>query len=209
MASNLVWQNNPPNYNQLRISRIETLTEFGPAVRPGYEFNTFSDAFKLYFDETLMEKIVLYTNQSLKEHGYDLTTTTELYGLFGNLFLIGFFKDSTITVARLWSKNFGRLIYNGVMSKSRFIILTSYITFDDIYKEGRDDPKSDKYVKIQHLIEYLNERWTNVYSPSPNLTVDETLSLFRGRTSFLTYMPSKPGKYGILLRTLACSESRY
>lgn len=119
------------------------------------------------------------------------------------LILIGVFRDSVVSSNSLWSSKFGRTIYNSIMSRSRFQELITCITFYDI-----DSQPLDKYNKIKELIEHLNSKFTEVYSPSDCLTVDETLSLFRGRTCFLTYMPSKPGRYGILLRTLACAKSR-
>lgn len=35
------------------------------------------------------------------------------------------------------------------------------------------------------------------YTPGANLTVDEQLYPYRGRTRFTQYIPSKPAKYGI------------
>lgn len=43
----------------------------------------------------------------------------------------------------------------------------------------------------------LNINLKNNYKPYENITVDEQLFPFRGRTKFTQYIPSKPAKYGI------------
>jgi hypothetical protein len=45
--------------------------------------------------------------------------------------------------------------------------------------------------------------------PSGNVTVDEQLVPFRGRCSFVQYMPNKPSKYGIKFWVLSDVDSRY
>lgn len=39
--------------------------------------------------------------------------------------------------------------------------------------------------------------------------LDESLLSFRGRCSFIVYLPLKPKKFGILFRTLCCGHSNY
>ena len=46
-------------------------------------------------------------------------------------------------------------------------------------------------------------------TPSDDLTIDESLIKYRGRCPFRVYMPQKPGRYGILVRTVADAHSRY
>ena len=45
--------------------------------------------------------------------------------------------------------------------------------------------------------------------PGDNITVDEQLVPFRGRCSFIQYMPSKPDKYGIKIFWACDSETAY
>lgn len=46
-------------------------------------------------------------------------------------------------------------------------------------------------------------------TPGMFLTVDERLAPFRGRCSFIQYMPAKPAKYGIKVWLCCDAESRY
>lgn len=47
------------------------------------------------------------------------------------------------------------------------------------------------------------------YSASEYLTIDEKLEPFRGRVSFLQYMPNKPAKYGIKVFALVDAKTFY
>lgn len=181
-------------------------------VRSHYKFNSSGECFKLFFSPDLIKKISKYTNIAILTYNekVDLTDENEIYAFIGLLYIIGSFKDSTIRTSRLWSTEFGRKLYNGCMSRSRFLEILTFITFDDIKSPMRNDEGADKYSKIQELMDEINSNCIKIFSPSPYLCVDETLSLFKGRCAqFMTYMPSKPGKYGLLIRTCADAKNRY
>ncbi|KAJ4435065.1 hypothetical protein ANN_23639 [Periplaneta americana] len=55
----------------------------------------------------------------------------------------------------------------------------------------------------------MNSVLPKCYSAGMHTVVDEMLSLFRGRCPFKVFMKDKPGKYGILIRMLTDSKSRY
>jgi len=61
----------------------------------------------------------------------------------------------------------------------------------------------------------IREIWTfelslrRYYVPSTNITVDEQLVPFRGRYSFIQYLPAKPDKYGIKLFWAVDSGNAY
>ena len=48
----------------------------------------------------------------------------------------------------------------------------------------------------------MNENNGRCHNPSPYVSVDETLYLYRGRIGMKQYNPSKPPKYGLLYRSL-------
>jgi hypothetical protein len=47
------------------------------------------------------------------------------------------------------------------------------------------------------------------YKAGANVTVDEQLITFRGRSGFKVYIPSKPGKYGMKVWMLCDAETGY
>lgn len=69
--------------------------------------------------------------------------------------------------------------------------------------------QQDKAAPISDLFAMPNENPKKCYIPDQNLTVDEKLFAFRGRASFIMYIPSKPAKYGIKVWWWNDSKSYY
>ena len=63
--------------------------------------------------------------------------------------------------------------------------------------------------KVKPLLDVLLPRFQQLWVPSQNLTVDETMVGFRGRLSCIQYMPQKPTKWGMKAFTLADGENGY
>lgn len=55
----------------------------------------------------------------------------------------------------------------------------------------------------------LVNKWQAAYKPKKEISIDETLIPFKGRTKLLQYIPNKPHKWGIKAWTLADSVSGY
>jgi len=55
----------------------------------------------------------------------------------------------------------------------------------------------------------LCRRCKENYTVGENRTIDEMLEGFRGRCSFLQYIPNKPNKYGIKIQALVDSRTFY
>ena len=51
--------------------------------------------------------------------------------------------------------------------------------------------KQDKLAKVRPLIAILIPKFLNLYNPSQNLSPDESILKFKGRLSFVQYMPKK------------------
>ena len=54
-----------------------------------------------------------------------------------------------------------------------------------------NDPDRDRLHIVRPVIDLLNERCKNVYFPGENLSVDESLILFKGRLKFRQYIKTK------------------
>ena len=55
----------------------------------------------------------------------------------------------------------------------------------------------------------MNKSLIDGFIPGKNLTIDEQLVTFRGRSQFRQYMPFIPGKYGIKISVVFDSETNY
>ena len=70
-------------------------------------------------------------------------------------------------------------------------------------------PDYDKLYKVRHYINILLENFKNNYIPFENLSIDESIIGYKGRLSFIQYMPKKPHKWGIKAWVLADSSNGY
>ncbi|XP_021913795.1 piggyBac transposable element-derived protein 4-like, partial [Zootermopsis nevadensis] len=66
-----------------------------------------------------------------------------------------------------------------------------------------------KLFKIYPVIQHLNNKFQNLYLPSQNIAIDESLTLWKGRLSFKQYIPLKADKFGIKTFELCESSSGY
>ena len=61
----------------------------------------------------------------------------------------------------------------------------------DINDDGRD-----RLHKVRPLIELLHDHCKRVYTPGQNVSVDESLVLFKGRLHFKQYIRTKRARFG-------------
>ena len=66
--------------------------------------------------------------------------------------------------------------------------------------------KQDKLAKVRPLIAVLVPKFLDLYNPSQNLSPDESMLKFKGRLSFVQYMPRKPIKRG--MKAFSLNESK-
>lgn len=91
------------------------------------------------------------------------------------------------------------------MSYRKFSRICAHLRFDK--KESRQGRKKD--APISFIWESVISKCTENYVPSEQITVDEQLCTTRGRVGFKTYIPTKPGKYGIKIWVLADAKNAY
>ena len=70
-------------------------------------------------------------------------------------------------------------------------------------------PAVPKLGKVQPIIDKLSHRFQAVYSPGKNVSVDEAMIPFKGRSTLKQYMPLKPVKRGIKVWALADACNGY
>jgi len=62
--------------------------------------------------------------------------------------------------------------------------------------------KTDKFTPIGNLCDSIASSFSRFFQPYETTTIDEMLSLFRGRCPFKVFMKDKSIKYGILIRMI-------
>ena len=74
------------------------------------------------------------------------------------------------------------------MSRERFELIMHVFHFD--YQR-----KFDRLAKIRIIIDSFNDVMLQMITPDKNLTLDESMTLCRGRLIFMQYIKNKPYKW--------------
>ena len=89
------------------------------------------------------------------------------------------------------------------ISRDRFREISRYLHFvDNTSLPSRGSPGYDRLGKVRPVIDHLAEKFTSLYEPHKEVSVDEAMIKFTGRSSIKQYMPMKPIKRGIKVYTL-------
>ena len=96
------------------------------------------------------------------------------------------------------------------MTRDRFLNILSFLhARDNSAEPPRDSPDYDPGYKVSYIAAKLVKNWQKLYKPKREVSIDETLVPYKGRTKILQYIPSKPHKWGLKVWTLADSKSGY
>ncbi|XP_049767584.1 piggyBac transposable element-derived protein 4-like [Schistocerca cancellata] len=87
------------------------------------------------------------------------------------------------------------------MSRDRYLLILRALHFAKNPESGEPKP-NDRLYKIRPILNYFNNKMCNVYYPGRDLSLDESMILWRGRLSFRQYIKNKRNKYGIKLYML-------
>ena len=96
------------------------------------------------------------------------------------------------------------------MPRNRFQLIMKFLHFNDNSNQiPRGQPGHDRLFKIRPFLSKLIANFQQMYVPSRNISIDESMIGFKGRISFLQYMPKKPQKWGMKAWALSDSVSGY
>lgn len=212
------WKRSIPN-KRVRTRNENIITHLPGVKGIAREAQTAIECWSLYFTNRILEDIARNTNIKIsakklkynKDHHYLVKPTciSEVKAVMGLLYLAGLYKSNRQNLSDLWATDgTGIDIFRKTMSYQRFYILLQCLRFDN--PENRTERKKiDKLAAIRAVFEELVQNFQTYYTPSEYLTIDEKLEAFRGRVSFLQYIPNKPAKYGIKVFALVDAKTYY
>ena len=217
------WSSRPQNVQRRRdpanITRAAPGLK-GPAAK---NVKTEGDAFGLYISQDIIDITLRHTNRKLedarktfverasadeqqkKKYILAAIDETELRAFIGMTILRGAFE---ISVDDMFSAKHGPPLFRAAMGKERYLAILANVSFDDAASR-EERRKGDKFCIMREVFGIFDHNLRRHIIPSDDITIDESLIKFRGRCPFRVYMPQKPGRYGILVRTAADAHSRY
>ena len=96
------------------------------------------------------------------------------------------------------------------MSSRRFELILKFLHLNDAQAEPkRGEPAYDKLYKVRPFVDRVLANYKSNYQPQQQISFDESMISFKGRLSFVQYMPKKPHKWGLKAWVLADSTNGY
>jgi hypothetical protein len=101
------------------------------------------------------------------------------------------------------------LIFLELFSRRSFHLLLKFLHFVD--NESYDEPtcSSKRLYKVKLILDHSNTKFRSVYTPECNVSVDESLMMWKGRLLWKVYIPSKRARFGIKSFELCEAKSSY
>ncbi|XP_041978560.1 piggyBac transposable element-derived protein 4-like [Aricia agestis] len=171
------------------------------------------EVFTQLWDEPLMELIKAETNryaedliathfeteedlpQNSRLHQWSETTVAELYKLIGVMMIMGMCIRGRMD--EYWSTGvLGMPGFRKLMSKGRFLLLMRVLHFVDNNTISGRGPER-KLAKIKPILDYLNIKFKAAYTPRREVSIDESLLLWKGHLSWTQYIRTKAARVGI------------
>ncbi|CAK1592576.1 unnamed protein product [Parnassius mnemosyne] len=213
------WTKTPPS-TRVRISQhnIISVRTSSSNLSADCEKDPFSIWNKLFDDEMLHQiltwtnaKIYIYKTKFARSNRPELNDLdlVELKAFIGLLFYSAVLKSNHEDTSYLFALDgTGCEIFRCTKSETRFLILLLCLRFDDP-NERDEKKKTDKLAAISPIFNKFVSNSQHLYELSECVTVDEMLVKFRGRSHLISYMPKKPGKYGLVIRALCDAKNFY
>jgi hypothetical protein len=168
--------------------------------------------FCLFFNEEYLRIIVECTKKyaerlkSSSEHRqarisrWKELTVEEFKTFLGLLLHTGIAKMNRLT--DYWKVHWlYKSCFSKYMSRNRFFIILHCLHFS--LPDEEEDVTARHLNKCQKIVDNFNTTMSNIYYPGQNLSLDESMVLWRGRLFFRQYIKGKRHKYGIKLYELA------
>ena len=100
--------------------------------------------------------------------------------------------------------------FSSLLSRDRFFLLLKFLHLaDNAQQAARDQPGYDKLFKLRPFMDPLIKSFQRMFVPQQQLSIDEAMISFKGRLSFLQFLPKKPKKWGMKAWALADSKMGY
>ncbi|XP_067130210.1 piggyBac transposable element-derived protein 4-like [Centruroides vittatus] len=196
----------------------ELLVDFG-------EKPTALQIFEYFFDDELTKHITHQTNlfaeQSTREkrrsslmkrrsrdQEWKETNTEEMKFFFGLIILQGILQKPTNSSFFCRHRILQTPFFFENMTENRFHLLRKFLHFND-NTLFVPTATNKRLFKLKPVFDYLIRKWQSAYTPGRNISIDESLLLWKGRLQWRVYIPKKRARYGMESFQLCESSTGY
>jgi hypothetical protein len=110
-------------------------------------------------------------------------TTEEIYNVLALFMLMGIVQKPGLRLYFLLNKLVATQVFGSVISLDRLKSTCRFLYFiDNISKDPYEGPQ--KLFKIYATIRHLNSQFQTLYLPQQDISVDDSLTLWKGHLSF-------------------------
>lgn len=147
-----------------------------------------------------------------RQHSWCGTSTNEIYRLLA-FFVFQGVHPLTCEKDYYMRKSFaGGINCTPLLSYGRLILLKKFLHFvDNNAVADGEDPSPDKVrlAKLLPIIEHCNAKFQSLYGLHQDISIDESLTLWKGKLSWIQYIKTKRARFGIKSYELCESSSGY
>uniref|UniRef100_UPI00358F5BBC piggyBac transposable element-derived protein 4-like isoform X1 n=1 Tax=Myxine glutinosa TaxID=7769 RepID=UPI00358F5BBC len=207
----MCWRASPPLQ---RKTLSHNIMRRHPGPVPTKHAMSPKDAWSIFIGSNMLQEIAMCTNQAMRRGSVKTklvpseVSENELQAYFGLNLLAGYERSWDVPIRELFSEHLCNPIYHATMSVSRFEDIRRYLCFDNKHTRAIR-LQSDRMAAFRYIWDLFLKNCKESFVPFDCITIDEQLVPFRGRCSFVQYMPSKPAKYGLKFFWACDSKTAY
>lgn len=169
------------------------------------------DMGNIFITETLISMLANFTNIRSRQNDSEMkpVTNAEMRKFIALTLYMGIVRKPRIRDYWSTSELLKTPIFHDstALSRDRYFHILRYLRFADYNQEF--DLTTDPLSKMRPFIDEVLRICKGNYLPSKEISVDETLMLYKGRLIFKQYIPSKRSRYGIKTFALCDSSNGY
>ena len=186
--------------------------EFGPSLMLPYHAAP-TEFFTQVYPPELIDLIVEQTNLYAEQRGvtgWVDTIATEIKAFLGFVMATSVHRLSRLN--NIWSSDWILSVpaLAKIFPRNRFWQLwTNLHLADNTQAPGRSEPSFDRLYKLRPMLNILADAFQAAHEPSQQLSVDEAMVRYKGRSSMKQYMPKKPIKRGFKIWCLCDANGGY
>ncbi|XP_069697349.1 piggyBac transposable element-derived protein 4-like isoform X1 [Periplaneta americana] len=156
-----------------------------------------------------IRKVTLLQKHSIWNWWED-DTTEELMAFHGVILNMGRRMKSTIKDFFLEQWLDSSRFYKDIFSRERFLQIYWSLHVSPPPRDGTSNRQMQSQAsKVKHVIDYIESKFLEFYSPLEYVCVDESTVNFKGRVVFKMHNPQKPTKWGLRIYVIADSTNGY